>query len=275
MVGEAIATELESVRGVLLSFSWNEWEPTMEMSILFDASKLPLTRYAALLVKYDSAKHRIDRVLNAGESIIYFSMNNLRQILENVNERLVDEVGDEYRELEEDQKSITQHLEENEKDFSILNQILDTTGLNHLFRTYGDYTFLAPVNSAFEEYFAEKGKSSYTDFTIEELEDLIKYHILQQSILAGSFSDGIIQNLTLTLDYMTSGTSFDGSDITFNKNAKILTQDWISANGIIHTVDKVIEKPLENIYEWLSGQENYKIFVEALEKTGLEKLHIN
>lgn len=177
-----------------------------------------------------------------------------------------------YIKLDEDQKSITQHLEENPDSFSILCNILDTTGLIHLFKTYGSYTFLAPTNTAFENFFKEQGKSSYEDYDTNELKNLIKYHVFKQYMKAGSFSDGIIENLTLSKDRMTSGVSLDGSDIMFNKESRILSQDWLAANGIIQTVDRVIEKPVLNMYDWLSNQGNFTIFIDALNKTGLDTI---
>jgi len=169
--------------------------------------------------------------------------------------------------------SITQYIESNPESFSILNDILDTTGLGHLFRTYGDYTFMAPVNSAFEAYFAENGRSSYRDFELDELKAMIKYHIFNMRIMAGSFNMGIIESRTLTLDYMVSGPSEDGSDIFLNKSSKILNRDIILPNGILHSVDKVIEKPTISIYDWLKNNQNdYSIFIEALERTGLDQM---
>lgn len=172
---------------------------------------------------------------------------------------------------EEYNLSITQYIESNPERFSILYEILDTTGLNHLFRTYGDYTFLAPVNSAFEAYFAEKGKS-LKDFTKDELTQLIKYHVFSTRILAGSFNSGIVESKTLSFDYMVSGVTSDGSDIILNKKARITDQDIILPNGILHVIDQVLEKPEATIYDWLKeNKADYGIFLEAIEKTGLNE----
>lgn len=172
--------------------------------------------------------------------------------------------------------SITQYLEVNSNDFSILNDILDTTGLNHLFKTYGDYTFLAPTNSAFEEFFKEKGKSSYTDFETDELKELIKYHVFSVRYLAGSFNMGIVQSLTLSLDRMVTGPSLDGSDILLNKQSKILSKNIDLPNGIVHSIDKVLEKPELSIVGWLNeNKAQYSIFLEAIEKTGLDEVFNN
>ena len=173
---------------------------------------------------------------------------------------------------EEYNLSITQYIESQPDNFSILYNILDTTGLDHLFRTYGDYTFLAPENSAFEDYFKKEGKSSYLDFTKEELTQLIKYHIFNTRILAGSFNSGLVGSKTLSSKYMVSGLSDDGSDIILNKSANIITQDIILPNGILHVIDKVLEKPEASIYDWLKENESeYGIFLEAVEKTGWDQ----
>lgn len=170
---------------------------------------------------------------------------------------------------DEDELSLTEYIYSNDDQFSTLTDILDTTGLGHLFKAYGDYTFLAPVDSAFELFFAEKGKSSYKDFTVSELTELIKYHIFNMRIMAGAFNMGIIESKTLTMDYMISSLSSDGSDVILNKSSKMLLRDVILPNGILHSVDRVIEKPTMSIYEWLSTEDNYSIFVEALDQTGV------
>jgi len=184
---------------------------------------------------------------------------------------LTTELDDTITYYEETDLSLTQYIEANDDQFSILSDILDTTRLGHLFRAYGDYTFLAPTDSAFEMYFEEQGKSSYEDFTVEELTDLIKYHIFELRILAGSFNMGIVETKTLTFDYMVSSLSEDGSDVILNKNARILEQDVILPNGILHSVDHVIEKPDVSIYGWLEeNSDDYSIFLEALDQTGLK-----
>ncbi|UCH14099.1 MAG: fasciclin domain-containing protein [Bacteroidales bacterium] len=169
-------------------------------------------------------------------------------------------------------ESITKYFESNPERFSILSDILDTTGLDHLFRTYGDYTFLAPTDSAFEAYFKEKGIFSYMDFQTEELTELLKYHIFNNPYVSGNFNSGIIESKTLSSDYMVSGPTADGTDIILNKSARIIIKDEILPNGIIHVIDKVLEKPENSIYDWLKeNQADYSIFLEAVENTGLNQ----
>ena len=169
--------------------------------------------------------------------------------------------------------SFTKYFESNPERFSILYDILDTTGLVHLFRTYGNYTFLAPTDSAFATYFEEKGKSSYLDFQTDELTSLIKYHVFPNLFISGSFNSGIIESKTLSSDLMVSSPTPDGTDVLLNKNARIILKDEFLPNGVIHVVDKVIEKPEASIYDWLKeNQADYSIFLEAIEKTGLDQL---
>lgn len=168
--------------------------------------------------------------------------------------------------------SITQYIESHPERFSILSDILDTTGLKHLFRTYGDYTFLAPTDSAFKNYFTEIGKTSYKDFTEDELIKLVKYHVFGTRYLSGAFNLGIVESKTLTFDYMVSGPTEDGSDVIFNKRAKIITKDIELPNGIFHTIDNILYKPQQTIVGWLQqNKADYSIFFEALEKTGLDQ----
>jgi uncharacterized surface protein with fasciclin (FAS1) repeats len=174
---------------------------------------------------------------------------------------------------EEYDLSISKYIETNPERFSILRDIMDTTGLIHLFRTYGNYTFLAPNNEAFEAYFADQGKSSYTDFGVEALDALLRYHVFPDLLLAGSFNSGIVPSKTLTFDYMVSNPTSDGESVLLNKSSRILAKDKILPNGILHEVDKVIIKPEDDIYDWLKeNQSDFSIFLEAIETTGLDEL---
>ncbi len=168
--------------------------------------------------------------------------------------------------------SISQFIESRPDTYSILYDILDTTGYIHLFRTYGSYTFMAPTNDAFAAYFQEKGKTTYRDFEISALKDLVRYHVFLVPYSSGDFNLGIINTRTFSFDYMVSGPSADGSHVLLNKTSRIIHQNNILPNGILHGVDKVIEKPSIPVYDWLVASGEFKIILEALENTGLSHL---
>jgi len=168
--------------------------------------------------------------------------------------------------------SITQYIVSREDTYSILSDVLAATGLNHLFKTYGNYTFFAPTDSAFTLYFQEKGKSSYEDFEVEELKELIKYHVFLRAYKAGDLNMGIIETKTLSSDYMVSSPTADGSQVLLNKTSKIIYQNNLLPNGILHGVDRVLEKPTLSILDWLTESGNYSIIIEALELSGLNQL---
>ena len=169
--------------------------------------------------------------------------------------------------------SITKYIETHPERFSILRDIMDTTGLVNLLRAYGNYTFLAPNNSAFEAYFADRGKSSITDFEVDELHALIRYHVFPDPFRAGSFNSGIVPSKTLTFDYMVSSPTSDGESVLLNRSSRIVKKNIILPNGIVHEVDKVILKPENDIYDWLKeNQKDFSIFLEAIETTGLDEL---
>ena len=173
---------------------------------------------------------------------------------------------------EDSDLSISQFIESRPETYSILYDVLDTTGYIHLFRTYGSYTFLAPTDDAFEAYFKENGKESYRDFETEELKELIQYHVFLMPYNSGDFNMGIINTRTFSFDYMVSSPSEDGSRVMFNKASRIIYQNNLLPNGILHGVDKVIEKPAKSIYDWLVDAGEFSIILEALERTGLNHL---
>lgn len=194
--------------------------------------------------------------------IVFFGFSCEFTTIEDVSQTYYDELD----------LSISQFIESRPETYSILYDILDTTGYIHLFKTYGSYTFLAPTDSAFEVYFEEKEKTSYQDFEISELKNLIEYHVFLVPYNSGDFNMGIINTRTFSFDYMVSSPSADGSHVMLNKTSRIIYQNNALPNGILHGVDKVIENPALSIYEWLEEAGNFSITLEALERTGLSHL---
>ncbi|MBN2518900.1 MAG: fasciclin domain-containing protein, partial [Bacteroidales bacterium] len=105
---------------------------------------------------------------------------------------------------------------------------------------------------------------------IEELRQIVRYHICPDSISSSEFTDGGLPDTTLSGDYLI--TSFDTggiSDIIVNNEAKIIQRDINVVNGIIHIIDKVLDPVLDMIAEMIEKDGKYTIFAEALKQTGL------
>jgi uncharacterized surface protein with fasciclin (FAS1) repeats len=172
-----------------------------------------------------------------------------------------------YWEVQSTEQVIAEYISSNPQ-FSDFEGILETTGLNSLLSVRGPFTLFLPSNTEMEAFYAEKGVSSYTDFTVEFLNDLALNHLVPSRMETNDFGLGAIRDLNALGDYLV--TEFDGSDIIVNKHSKIIKRNIAAANGVIHLVDKVIEPVTLSVYELLAGDPSYSLFTEGLDRTSLK-----
>lgn len=158
---------------------------------------------------------------------------------------------------------------ESRPDFSEFAEILEATGLNSLLSVRGPFTLFLPTNSAMEEYYAEKGVSSYLDFSDPDfINDLAMNHMVPSKLESGDFGLGALRDLNALGDFLV--TEFDGSEIILNKETKIIDRDIPAANGIIHQIDKVIDPVTESVYDKIAGNPSFSLFTEGLKRTKLK-----
>jgi uncharacterized surface protein with fasciclin (FAS1) repeats len=154
---------------------------------------------------------------------------------------------------------------------SIVVKALDKANLSATLNTYGPFTFFAPDNNAFRQYFKNKGKTSLDDFTSDALKTLLTYHILQASIHASDFIQGPQATPTGGGDFITLDISKGYKYNTVaNGIARIYQTDIQYSNGIVHKMDGVLDPPTLTIGQFLSQNPNqYSIMTAGLKRAGL------
>ena len=166
--------------------------------------------------------------------------------------------------------NIYPYLKNNPRDFSDWAKIVDKSGYAGFLTAYGSYTLFAPTNAAVALYLTEVSKTSVDAFTETEAKDIVKFHLLQDTITTNSFKDGKLPTVTMYGQYLVSGvTNTAGvSSITINRQA-ILTQSNIkTGNGYIHALDHVLKPAVKSSAQLISDNPNYSIFKQALLATG-------
>jgi uncharacterized surface protein with fasciclin (FAS1) repeats len=129
-------------------------------------------------------------------------------------------------------------------DFSILVQALTRSDLPSNYATIlsgeGPYTVFAPTNAAFQGLFTELGVGSLNDFDAATLELVLKCHVVNGKVLAGSLTEGQ-EITTLQGGNFTIGLS-GGAKITDTRGRiiDITNTDLEATNGVIHVINKVI-----------------------------------
>jgi uncharacterized surface protein with fasciclin (FAS1) repeats len=163
------------------------------------------------------------------------------------------------------------YFEENGIAFSKFHRILELSGTLSFLNAYGTYTCFAPTNEAIDAYVAAKGKSSIEDFSPEELKEMVRFHVIIDTINSTGFTDGKLATPTMFGQYLTAVTYFEEgeSKIKINKYAEIETKDIRVANGIIHSLKSVLEPVVISVAEVIEQNPDFSIFTEALKETGL------
>lgn len=162
-----------------------------------------------------------------------------------------------------------------EKDTALYSEFLNlvkVAGMYDLLSAYGIYTCFVPTNQAVRNYYLREELDIET-ITSEIAGDIVKNHIISgrkgtEPIESINFPIGSIATPNLNDFFLRIGLT-DGTKFTVNGKINILKWDDKVHNGIIHTIDQVIEAPTLAIEEVLSPLTDYSIFYEALKLTGL------
>lgn len=170
----------------------------------------------------------------------------------------------------EDELLISAYLEEHMDDYSILIRVLELTNLKSTLNAYGHYTFFVPDNHAFDQFLSEQGKSTVDDFDVEYLTTLVRYHLLDVEIESSYFRDGVIQDTTYSGDHLVVTFSEGGLETIKVNGAEIKERDIQVENGIIHRLDQVLAPVVGSVVDRLAGAEDYSIFSNALDISGLD-----
>jgi len=169
--------------------------------------------------------------------------------------------------------------------FSQFVQILErATGesgslrLPELLGSYGAYTVFAPTNEAIDLYLASKGVSSVAELDKADCDTIALNSIIENAYFTTDVNDGtypepnmLDQYLTISCDSSVDETGTVSLDMYVNTNSYIEHADDSVSNGVVHTVDRVVLTSTDFISDFLSKDDNCKIFTEALKATGIDK----
>lgn len=167
-------------------------------------------------------------------------------------------------------QNITDYFDTNPTQFSLFDQILQKTGYAGFLGAYGAYTVFAPNNSAVTLYLKALNKSSVDQVDVNVLKDMVRLHVIQDTLSTANFTDGKLVTPTLYGQFLTTGAAnVSGvSSYTVNKQATILTTNLRFGNGIVHIIDHVLTPATLTIAQAIEQNPKYSIFSQALKATG-------
>ena len=169
---------------------------------------------------------------------------------------------------------VSDYLDNRPETFSQFTQILQKSGMYGMMATYGTYTCLAPTNEAVNEYLRDRGLSSVDQLTKAECDTLSWNHILTETYFTTDLADGNFPSANMNDRFLTfscdSDALNDGNVMYYvNMASKLIVRDDSVENGVVHTLDHVIQPSSLYLPEKLQEDKNITLFMSALTLTGL------
>ncbi len=158
--------------------------------------------------------------------------------------------------------------------FSLFRQILVRTENDAFLNAYGGYTCFAPTNTGVKTWLAKLGAANVAAADLAVLKDMVKFHLLIDTITTASFKDGKLPVPTMFGQYLVTGVGYDGgvSSYLINRQALITKSNIKVGNGIIHQINSVLVPAALSIAKQLEAKPAYSIFSEAIKETGFYNL---
>jgi uncharacterized surface protein with fasciclin (FAS1) repeats len=161
-------------------------------------------------------------------------------------------------------------LDKQPDSFSLFRQILERTGTAAFLNAYGAYTCFAPVNSGVKAYLTKIGAASVDAADMNTLKDMVRLHLLEDTVYTNSFTDGKMPVITMYGQFLVTSVANVGgaSSYLINRQALMRNSNIRTGNGIIHVIDQVMTPASRTIAQQLEANANYSIFVQAMKETG-------
>lgn len=175
-----------------------------------------------------------------------------------------------YTQSTTDDVNITGYLDKYPDQFSLMTQIIKRSGTAGYLGAYGKFTLFTPSNDAITAWLKSNNKTGVDQLTVEEAKNMIKYHLLPDTVATNRFSDGKLAQITLFGQYLQTGVKNEAgvSNYTVNKSAKITQSNVRLGNGIIHVLDRVLVPATLTLAKSIEGNARYTYFTQALKETG-------
>ena len=149
-------------------------------------------------------------------------------------------------------------------------EIIDKAEFRDIVHAYGTYTCFIPTNEGVTQHLSGK---SISDLSVEECIDIVKYHIVPDTIRTTDFVDGRLKTSNMRNMYLTTRTQMVGSEfkINVNRQANILQSNIMTGNGYIHKIDNVLSPSKRTLGEQIMDEgmtTHYSIFQNIMKESG-------
>lgn len=177
---------------------------------------------------------------------------------------------EDYKIATTDDVNITGYIRKNLDSFSLFNDILVRTETDAFLNAYGTYTCFAVTNSGVQKFLKDVGAGSVNDVNLDLLKDIVKFHLIEDTVATGEFTDGKLPRPTMLGQYLITGVSNAGGTSKFliNRQALVSQSNVRVGNGIIHIIDNVLRPAVKTLAQELEAKPDFSIFIQAMKETG-------
>lgn len=149
--------------------------------------------------------------------------------------------------------------------YSTLEAAIVQIGLEPTLMEEGNFTLFAPTNTAFDAFL---GNQSIEEVDNDVLVQLLFNHILSDEILAENLTTGYVSSLAqeTTTDRNISLFINTANGVSINNQSMVIDPNIVADNGVIHSVDTVIEIPTLNTL--IASNPDLSLTLEALTING-------
>ena len=153
----------------------------------------------------------------------------------------------------------------NSNDHTTLEIAIDTCGLAGTLSGPGPFTLFAPTDAAFNALPAGTVAALLND--IPALTDILKHHVLGDSVASSMLTNGMIATTLLGTDVTVSITNGN----VYIDNAMVTIADIVADNGVVHVIDAVLLPPVSNtIYDVVLNSQDHTTLLTAIDTCGLK-----
>lgn len=170
-------------------------------------------------------------------------------------------------------RTAAQLLSDDPGRYSQFQALLERANYFSLLSTYGTFTVFAPDNDAFNTWLHEKGYASINDIPDAVCDTVARTHIVSKgAFFTTDYSDGALPEMNMDDRFLvlTSDSDVQNNNqllLYVNKNARIVEKDDSVTNGVVHTIDHVLNASNLFLPDLMEDDPTITLFNQALALT--------
>ena len=151
----------------------------------------------------------------------------------------------------------------------------DVSNYYSMLGTYGKYTVFAPDNDAMKTYLAENGFESIQSIPEKTCDTIVRNHIVNKgAYFTTDYSDGTLPSMNMDDRYVviTSDSDINNNNallLYVNKRSLIIQKDDSVTNGVVHTINRVMNASNNFLPDLMAEDSTISIFCQALQLTNM------